>query len=109
MGQPGQTNIYAIELHAVYDRPGKHALFGLFHGTAAGCRAKLRELREQYKKGLEGRGTIHMRWLKPVPAEALACDPLPAPLCWMTASGQADDVRVEGWVSAEDLEAGMEA
>lgn len=91
------TAVYAIELHAVYDRPGKHALFGLFHGTAKDCRAKLRELREEYK---DAAGTIHMRWLKPVPPEALQCDPLPAPLCWM------DE---DGWVPAEKLQEGMEA
>jgi hypothetical protein len=38
-----------------------------------------------------------MRWLKPVPAEALAMDPPPAPLCWME----------DGWVSSETMDAEM--
>jgi len=93
------TSVYVIELHAVYDRPGQHAVFGLFHGTAKDCRAKLRELREENAEKLKGRGTIHMRWLKPVPPEALECDPLPAPLCWM------DE---DGWLPAEKLKEGLE-
>lgn len=90
------TSLYAIELHAVYDRPGEHALFGLFHGTATDCRAKLRELREEYADRLKGKGTIHMRWLKPVPPEAVEANV--APLCWMDA---------DGWVAAEDLQEEM--
>lgn len=90
------SSLYVIELHAVYDRPGKHALFGIFLGSAVGCRAKLRELREQYKAQTEGRGTIHMRWLRNVPPDAIEANA--APLCWMQ----------DGWVSAEELKEGME-
>lgn len=79
-------NTYGIELHQVYDRPGRHAMYGIFVGEAAQARAWVR-----FYRWFLGEPGIQQRFLRAVAT--------PQEEAWLT------EQQEDGFIHVEKLQA----